>query len=220
MPRAQGGSNSLVTAPVGPRIHAVLVGRRAACCTAGHGPSPHRSNVHAARRHLASRRPCVRGKRGSHGERPCRHDRRRGSVVGPGARSPGRRAVRLRHPVRERRLQRRCARRRLWRVPRRSKPRLGTVDGTCADSIFERCARNADCERGTCVAPRLGALGDSCEERRCGDGLSCYQTSGGHSCQPPNILPKGARCDGDAIGTTDCGAGLECRQARCLTPCR
>jgi hypothetical protein len=98
-----------------------------------------------------------------------------------------------------------------------------TLGGACSQP-FRGCAGNADCERGVCVTPRLGALGDTCDQRRCGEGLVCGNE---YTCQPgaqpardPGTLrAEGQTCWGYAA-FSDCVDGLECRNETCMRACR
>ena len=84
------------------------------------------------------------------------------------------------------------------------------IGEACGNGPFDDCAFNAQCERGLCLVPRLGMLGDTCERRSCGPGLACYRSAESHTCQVPSVLPVNAACDGDLIGTTDCAKGTSC----------
>lgn len=86
----------------------------------------------------------------------------------------------------------------------------GIIGGACSRSIQGRCAFNADCERGVCVAPRVALLGDSCEERQCEKDLRCQSGAGGLTCERPTVLPEGAPCGGEALEKSQCVAGTSC----------
>ena len=90
----------------------------------------------------------------------------------------------------------------------------------CGQGRFDDCAFHAQCERGICVAPRLGALGDTCEARSCGPGLACYRSNDSRTCQAPNVLVENADCGGDRSGSADCAEGMRCELVDAPSPAR
>lgn len=88
-------------------------------------------------------------------------------------------------------------------------------------SSTERCAGRVDCERGICVARRLGAEGDSCNSRRCASGLTCrYDDKSGATCRTLEQQEPRRRGAGEECALGDCAPGLECRNWRCVAECR
>ncbi len=81
----------------------------------------------------------------------------------------------------------------------------GRSGGAC-DSYPGGCVGGAPCERGICVAPGDGKLGDTCDARECASGLFCNEND--QTCQPAT-LPIGADC-GSVIGSAACVAGATC----------
>jgi hypothetical protein len=79
----------------------------------------------------------------------------------------------------------------------------GVLGGAC--DVIVGCAFGADCERGLCVVARVGQEGDSCDQRRCAEGLFCAE---GGTCRAAT-LPIGADC-GAVIGQDTCALGGAC----------
>lgn len=85
---------------------------------------------------------------------------------------------------------------------------LPTFGEPCGPGI-QKCAGFGHCERGTCVAPREGALGDSCDDRPCMVNLKCHSFPEGHTCEEPNVVPLNGNCT-SSIPNLDCAKGTSC----------
>jgi hypothetical protein len=84
----------------------------------------------------------------------------------------------------------------------KAKPAQG--EACSLDQPFAVCVGGGNCERGTCAARRLGAAGDSCDQRTCDEGLACEHGA----CQRPTAIATGAPC-GVSPGLT-CEVGARC----------
>ena len=80
----------------------------------------------------------------------------------------------------------------------------GALGGRC-DVAPGGCVGTAQCERGMCVAARIGQLDDTCDDRACATGLFCRQD---RTCQNTTLI-AGADC-GRAIGFESCVPGTQC----------
>jgi len=98
-------------------------------------------------------------------------------------------------------------------------PRNGSYSGVCVPRprLGERCARpyetcagDAHCEQGICVAPRVGASGDSCDERPCDVGLTCRASQGVTSCGAVVVAASSGAACGPRSAIDACADGEVC----------